>query len=190
MPTWRASFLNPRTRGGVVEEDHHPVARESLEGSWRAEDQLAHLGMVLTQHLDQRLGLGVSAKAVNPRTSRKTTTTSGQWGFQAWMGSSPPHLRQRRPVAEAAASSPRATRPRQMTVAPPAAPGRALRLDAMLAQEPVKGLAVDTRRLRGLRDVATVTVQEMGQVLVREGLEPGLARLRQRQVSVLSLIHI
>ena len=90
MPTWRASFLNPRTRGGVVEEDHHPVARESLEGSWRAEDQLAHLGMVLTQHLDQRLGLGVSAKAVNPRTSRKTTTTSGQWGFQAWMGSSPP----------------------------------------------------------------------------------------------------
>jgi hypothetical protein len=75
-------------------------------------------------------------------------------------------------------------RPRQMTVAPPAAPGGALRLDAMLAQEPVKGLAVDTRRLRGLRDVATVTVQEMGQVLFREGLEPGLARLRQRQVSL------
>ena len=42
----------------VVEEDHHPVAGEALEGAVVRKDQLAHLGVVLAEHAHHLLGLG------------------------------------------------------------------------------------------------------------------------------------
>ena len=43
-------------------------------------------------------------------------------------------------------------------------------------------LAVDARPLRGLRDIPAVASEEVGQVLLRERLEPGLAGLGEWQV--------
>src|SRR6266487_3937886 len=49
-----------RVRHGrwIVEEDHHPVAGETLERALPLEDELAHLGVVLAQHGHDLLGLG------------------------------------------------------------------------------------------------------------------------------------
>src|SRR5712692_11363528 len=52
-----------RHRHGVIEEDHHAVARESLEGPLRGQDQLAHGGVVLAQHRHDFLGLGGLGKS-------------------------------------------------------------------------------------------------------------------------------
>jgi len=42
----------------VVEEDHHPVAGEALEGALVGQDEAAHLRVVLAQHAHHFLGLG------------------------------------------------------------------------------------------------------------------------------------
>ena len=42
----------------IVEEDHHPVAREALEGALAGEHQRAHPCVILAQHAHHLLGLG------------------------------------------------------------------------------------------------------------------------------------
>jgi len=61
-----------------------------------------------------------------------------------------------------------------------AAPG--LGLDLVLGEEAVEGFPVHAGRLRRLRDVPAVAPEEIGQVLLREGLEPHLASLMEGEV--------
>ena len=56
---------------GVVEEDHHAVAREVLERSLVRRDQLAEHGVVSRRTSNSSSGAAVSVKAVKPRRSQK-----------------------------------------------------------------------------------------------------------------------
>jgi hypothetical protein len=47
-----------RHEDGIVEEDHHAVTREPLQGSFVGEDELAHLGVELAEDAHDLLGLG------------------------------------------------------------------------------------------------------------------------------------
>ena len=42
----------------IVEEDHHAVARETLERALVLHDERAHLGVILAEHAHDFLGLG------------------------------------------------------------------------------------------------------------------------------------
>jgi hypothetical protein len=52
----------------------------------------------------------------------------------------------------------------------------------VLGQQAVQRLPVDAGRLRGLRDVTSMSPEQVSEVFLREGLEPGLADLGERQV--------
>src|SRR5262252_7351489 len=51
---------------GVVEEDHHAIAREALQRPLVLEDEPAHLGVVLAQHAHDLLGIGCLREGGEP----------------------------------------------------------------------------------------------------------------------------
>ena len=55
-------------------------------------------------------------------------------------------------------------------------------LDAVFGQQAMQRLPVDAGRLRRLRDVPPVPAKQIGEVALREGLEPGLTGLGEGQV--------